>query len=312
MGFIPKYSEAIETSSSFIQDADVRVVAAAWNVFDFNGKGKKTDHNPTGANLALALTVRPLAAETEEEDETYQYTGSYISKFAPSETADGTPLTEVGQAGQYVVLAEGSTASGFLKNTDLMTFLKELSNAQFPEDRIPERADGFVGMEGHIKRVPQKKKDGTVSLNAKGYENTLPIFTRILKFPWEKAKGTAPAAKGGAKPVVATKTTVATASTYKPEDLAIRYLSETLASSTTAHTPAELKKSAFGWSLIPENFLPSKVKPDPATRKAFCELLINDEFLLSKSAAADADSVYNVVQDENSVVTSIVPLTAAA
>jgi len=312
MGFIPKPSEAIETNSGLLQDADVRVIASEYTVFDFNGKGTKDEGNPTGANLALTLTIRPLTATDESEDEVQNYVGAWISKLCPAEVADGDPLTEVGQSGQYIVLAPGSTASGILKNTNMMLFLRELVNAQFPEDKITEKADFLVGLEGHWKRIPLKKKDGTVSKNAKGYDNTVGVFSRILKFPWEKAAkgGSAPAAKGGSKAGAAPAakagaTASASAATYSPEDLAHQFLNDTLAASTTTHTPADLKKSAFGWALRKENFS-GKAIPDPATRKAFCELLVNDEFLLTNSAAADDNSVYNVVDG------NVVPLTASA
>ncbi len=284
MGFIPKPSEAIE-QGGLLQDVDVRIVKSTYSVFDFNGHGTKDENNPTGANMALTITIRPLTATDESEDETQHYVGAWISKLCPSEDNE-TPLTEVGQEGPYIVLAEGSTATGILKSSSMMLFLKELVNAQFPEDKIGEKASFLEGLEGHYIRKPLKKKDGSDSLNAKtGRANTMGVFNRILKFPWDKKGAVASKTTATAK-AAAPKAGATAKSSLSAEELALKFLGEAIPSASSPSTPADLKKSGFGWALK------QSPAPDAATRKAMCDLLISDEWLAANSADANPDGVY--------------------
>ncbi len=298
MGFIPKPSEAIESSGGInMQDVDVRIQDATFAVFDYNGKGTASEGNPTGGNASMKLTFRPLTATDESEDEVAYLDAGWISKLAPSENgarpgeAGYAPLSSVGEEGPFLVEAEGSTASGVLKSSPMMTFLSDLVTAQFPEDRMKDDIRFLVGTEIHLIRKPRKKKDGTESKNAKGYVNTYPSMSRILKFPWDKAGAKAPAAKGAAKPAAAKAATATTTAKATPalsaEELAKKFIGEYVANASGAVTPADLKKSGFGWALK------QSPAPDAATRKAMCELLINDTFLAENCVQADDSSTYD-------------------
>lgn len=304
MGFTPRISEAIESSGGInLQDIDIRITDATFAVWDYNGHATASDGNPTGAQAALKLTFRPLSAIDESEDEVAYLDAGWISKLAPSENgarpgeSGYAPLSGVGEEGPFLVEAEGSTATGILKSSPMMVFFKELGEAQFPEDKIKDDIRFLIGLEGHLIRKPKRKKDGTESKNAKGYVNTYPSINRILKFPWDKA-GKASAAKAAAKPAAAKATPVAKAAVaaVSAEDLAKQFLAVTIPAASGPLTPADLKKSGFGWALK------QSPAPDAATRKAMCELLIDETFLLSNSAEADGDSVY---QFDGTAVTAI-------
>lgn len=296
MGFTPKPSEAIESSGGInLQDVDVRITDAAFAVFDYNGHAQPSDGNPTGAQAALKVTFRPLAATDESEDEICYLDAGWISKLAPSENGSRpgesgyAPLSSVGEEGPFLVEAEGSTATGILKSSPMMIFFQDLGKAQFPEDRIKDDIRFLIGLEGHLVRKPKMKKDNTPSLNKKGYPNTYPSISRITKFPWDKVAGkAAPAAKGAAKPAAAKATPVAKATAaLSAEELAKQFLAVTIPAATGPLTPADLKRSGFGWALK------QSPAPDAATRKAMCELLIDETFLLSNSVQADDASVYD-------------------
>jgi hypothetical protein len=168
------------TQGGLLNNVDVRVVAARWERFDYQGKSNEVP--------AMRFDLLPLDGSSQETAQ--WWSAGDLKDFEPSE--DAMTLEPVST----------DSPSGIRNNTNWAIFLKELVNLGVAKARLSSgRADLFVGMEMHVtrKKIEDKDKGSGGTMERK---DTL-VPTRIIKLPWEsKATGarTAPAAAAGARP----------------------------------------------------------------------------------------------------------------
>lgn len=251
-----KPSDAIQ--GGLVQDIDVRITKCRAVVYDYNGHAKPT--------LAVHVQMEPL--EGGEPLNEY-YSAGVLERFCPSETSGGDPLTNLGEEGAFITLAEGSTATALSSQSNFATFLKELVSANFPEDKIEDNVSILEGLEGHVNRKSQPARAGMADApqgDAKAKVRTILVFTKILKFPWDKKAG-------AAKP--ATKTAAVGGPVQDANGVALGQLAVIVAKSGGSVTPADAKKQAFAALLSPA----FKVTVSPALRKEACDLIVNTDWL---------------------------------
>lgn len=168
-GISLKPKDAVE-STGLLDDVDVEVVGAAFEMWDYNG----TQPQSVPA-LKLSMSVTDASGGQEVHDQYYSV--GKPTDWAP--TADGKQLQAIGTA---VSLNSGSNGA---------ILFKSLVEAGFPEDKIGDDVTVFVGTKGHVNRLPAPKRPGLKKREGDTREAMILCFTRIISLPGEaKAGGT--------------------------------------------------------------------------------------------------------------------------
>lgn len=172
----------MSAGGALIDDADVTIKSATFELYDFNGKAQ--------SKACAALTL-----VTEEGEEHVEYLSAADPKhFMPS--ADNTRLLAVGDK------------TGLNNNSKFALFVISLINAGFPEADVTDSIDFLDGLRVHIKRKAAPKSWS--SMKPRGGSNdreaTILEVTEILdNKPAPKGKGGAAktTAKAGGKKAAA-------------------------------------------------------------------------------------------------------------
>ena len=166
----------------FLDDADVEVVEAKFELSDYGGRVSET-------NLAVVISYKDEEGEVHEQI----YSAGDKKHFLPSEDDGGRSVIAVG------------TKTQLNNTTNFYDFSKNLVNAGFPESEMGENLDFLIGVKGHVVRVPQRKRTGLVLQTSESGEatsdnRTLLVFDQITGgFPGESK----PKPKSKSKKVVA-------------------------------------------------------------------------------------------------------------
>jgi hypothetical protein len=150
-----------------LNDANVTVKDASIVLWDYQGKGPLTP--------AIKFV---FAVEGEDNTVEQYWSVGKATDWQPSE--DGKKLVPIGKATQIVQSSNG----GIL--------LASIVNAGFPEDKITDDITCFVGMKGHVIRVPAPQRSGIAKApraDGKSFEDTILTFDKITSFPGEKKAG---------------------------------------------------------------------------------------------------------------------------
>lgn len=190
MGISINPSDAV--SGGLTQDVDVLVERCRAAIYDYNGKSER------GSSLAVHMTL--VTQDSDPVTLEQYYSVGNLNRFAPAETVDGEPLTNLGDEGKFIVAAVDSTATALNKNSNFMFFMDELVKSKFPQDRISEDLSSLEGMIFHAILKPQPTRAGmTQQTNANGKERTVLVPSSVSRFPWDSAtKGKTKAATAAA------------------------------------------------------------------------------------------------------------------
>lgn len=228
-----------------LNDANVTVKDAAIVLWDYQGKGPLTP--------AIKFV---FAVEGEENPVEQYWSVGKASDWQPSE--DGKTLVPIGKSTQLVQSSNG----GIL--------LASIVNAGFPEDKITDDITCFVGMQGHVIRVPAPQRTGIVKTpraDGKSFDDTILVFDKITAFPWEK-KGKS-SKGGGAK--------AAAAGGEDVETEAVGVMLTILAENPDGVLKSKLPALAF------------KAAGGSPNKNAIVRLLFRDDFLSSRGEWTFAD-----------------------
>jgi hypothetical protein len=119
------------------------------------------------------------------------YSIGNMDTWQPSE--DGKTVTNLKNA-----------EAGFSKSSNMYILMKELVNAGFPENRLPDDGD-ITKLEGlyafHV-GIPEPKRSGLTAAEPRpdGRERVLSVPSKVIRLPGEKAKAGATAKAGKATP----------------------------------------------------------------------------------------------------------------
>lgn len=232
-----------------IDDVDVEITEARFDMFDYNGK----------AAPAPALRVE-MVTEEDEKDIQYYSVGNAAS-WAPSD--DGSQIMAIGK----------DTALRMTTNCGIL--LKSLIDAGFPGDKLGDDISILDGLKCHVLRIPAPKRSGLNTVPAaegeKKFEKTILIVSEILTLPWEKAakkKASKKSSGGGAaKKKAATKKAVPAEDEADLNESATEAIMGLLAENDGSITKKELAGKLF-----------QSLKGD-SNQGAIVKLGFNDEFL---------------------------------
>lgn len=183
------------TAGGVVPEGDYLLKSHEVVFWDYDGK------LPTGT-LALRVTMQSLVGGKPEGDDVIQhYSIGNPEHFSPSED------------GNSIVAISDRTTLG--KGSNFFIWLENLTNAGFPEDKFDNEFQIFNGLAAHIVHIPEPKrslpKGGVTGAGETTRERTIPVVSKILKYPWDAATKK----KGGAK---AAKPAAATATAATEED----------------------------------------------------------------------------------------------
>lgn len=259
MGISINPSNAV--SGGLTQDVDVLVERCRAAIYDYNGKAEKP-------SLTVHMTLVTQGSEPVTLEQYYSV--GALNRFAPAESADGEPLTNLGDEGKYIVAAVDSTASQLNKNSNFVFFMDELVKAKFPSDRISEDLSSLEGMIFHAVLKPQPARTGMQQTSTSTKERTSLVPSAVVRFPWDaKGKTKAATAAAGSK---ATSTDV--------NAIAVSAIQAILSDPKNSNgvVPAEAKKLAFK-SLLPN----TAVKAEQ--RNEACAKIVDAAWLESNQGA---------------------------
>lgn len=154
-------------------------------IFDYQGKadGRST----TAARITLV--------DDDGTESIQHYSAADPARFVPSE--DGKTLVAVG------------TAQSVTKSSNFHLLMNALVNAGLPENKLADDISALDGLYAYHIGVPEPKRSGlqrpAMADGTAAREKILSIPSKILRMPWEKAKG-GTAAKASGKPVAKTGT----------------------------------------------------------------------------------------------------------
>lgn len=172
-----------------MDNVDVEVTESIFKVWDYDPNDAGGGSGPD--TLALKLTMKDM----QSGEETYQFwSGGDPSMF--------TILDENDNPGQDIgVKVASEVKDGFNDSTNVAIFVKSLTNAGFPKDRLDDfKSTLLVGLQMHVVRSPAPTRTGLDQPPAQeGRGKTILTCSSIIKLPWEKAK------KGTTKKTGATK-----------------------------------------------------------------------------------------------------------
>jgi hypothetical protein len=145
----------------------------------------KKDGTIVASTCAALITYQKDDGETSEG----MYSIGNMDTWQPSE--DGKTVTNLKNA-----------EAGFSKSSNMYILMKELVNAGYPENRLPDDGD-ITKLEGlyafHV-GIPEPKRSGlsTAEPRPDGRERVLSVPSKVIRLPGEKKAGAAPAKAGKA------------------------------------------------------------------------------------------------------------------
>lgn len=252
------------TQGGLLDNMDVRVTAAKYETFDYNGT--------TSDVPALALTLIPLDGSGAESVQ--HWPCGDLKHFVPSD--DGMTLEP----------ASPDAPASIRNNTNLATLLKEMVTLGMAKNKLDSgRADVFVGLEMHVARKKSPNQDtGGKDKPADAKDRQILLPTKIIKWPWENKKNqatgntrtttNATTNSTSSAPANTTNTATATASSNST-DWASNPHKDTVAAAVTgfltgknAVSRMDLKKGIFSLVQLPV-----------ADKKIALTLIDSDDFL---------------------------------
>lgn len=252
MGLSLRPSTFVE-GGGLIDDVDVKVTAAKFLMFDYQGKADVEVP-------ALGLTI--VDPDGKEHD---QFFSAGDAKFFMPGDGD-TPAREGDE-----LVATGDKAA-LNTNTNLAKFLESLVNAGWPEDKLDDfKASSLVGLEFHIKREAAKRTGLIRTGKNAGRESTVFTCSKIIRYPWEKAKAGV-AAKAPAATVAASKPNGKAAPAPANDEVAAIAQEQVMA--ILLENDGSLAKNKLATAVF------GAMKGD-ANQKAVSQLLMKDDFLKS-------------------------------
>lgn len=176
---------------SLLDDVDVRVLEAAFAMFDYDGK------------VDVAVPALYLSLQIPDGTKTDQYFSLGDAKqFMPS-VDDKSPVD-----GKNVIsgpfLIKVGDKDGINNNTNGAKFLASLVNCGFPEDKLDGAITVLVGLEFHLKREAIKRTGLIRTGKNANRDQSIVVASKIHKMPWEPetksviGKGTSLAASSSA------------------------------------------------------------------------------------------------------------------
>jgi len=167
-----------------LNDVDVEVTAATFCTWDYG----RSDIEPV---LALRLELKEM--ESGETVDQYWSAGAANQFVIIDENGEGG-VSEGPQFGS--VTKEGVNDSANVSH--LFVSLKELG---FKREKLVQfNCADIIGLQGHVVRNQAPKRQGLKDQPQEGdREKTILVFSRIIKFPWDKSKKKTTAKKAAAK-----------------------------------------------------------------------------------------------------------------
>jgi hypothetical protein len=152
--------EGFAVGGGLLDDADVLVKSARFQHFTY----------PSG-EVTTALMAILEDAESKVHEQVYSVGDP--EKFAPSE--DGSKVLLTG------------TANSINAKSNFAQFVKSLIDSGVPRTLFQTDNIGVLdGLRIHVVGVAQKDKDGKVIKNAKGFDRTLLLASKLIALPGEK------------------------------------------------------------------------------------------------------------------------------
>ncbi len=168
----------------FLDDADVTIKSLRAGLQTYAGH---TEYKPRAAIVATFIT------DDDREKVEYYPVGSTDKLVASGDTSKFLPV---------------SGSGGIMKKSKGWYLVGSLINAGFPEDKVTDDLTVFDNTRVHVllTTLPEKIKDD----KGADKDNKALLVTKILKYPWEAAKG------GAAKKAGAAGSTAKAATTSAP------------------------------------------------------------------------------------------------
>lgn len=260
--------EAFAVGGGLLDDADVLVKSARFQHFSYPGSNEVT--------TALMTILEDAEGKIHEQP----YSVGNPEKFAPSE--DGSKVLLTG------------TANSINAKSNFAQFVKSLIDAGVP--RTLFQTDDIRVLDGlrvHVVAVAQKDKDGKTIKNAKGFDRTVLLASKLIALPGEKptaaAKTTAPKGTKAATGAPATaKAPAAPAAgvevTQEIADKAVGYIAQVAAKQ--GGTVARSKVSALVFQLA--------MQAKDSDKASLPKLAFDKDFLAANSERAVESTVANV------------------
>lgn len=180
-------------AGGILAEGDYLVEESRFMNWDYDGKVANA------STIALRLMLRLMKGGKPDGELIPQYySAGDPGSFSPDET--GTKL---------VATSERSQVS---KSSNFFTFIENLVNAGFDEDKFDNDSTAFEGLIAHFIQIKQQERQGLPSSNlvqgqqAQEKTRTIPVVSAIIKLPWDKV-GAKPAAKATAAAPAANKAT---------------------------------------------------------------------------------------------------------
>jgi hypothetical protein len=140
----------------------------------------KKDGTVVASTCAALITYQKDDGETAEG----MYSIGNMDTWQPSE--DGKTVTNLKNA-----------EAGFSKSSNMYILMKELVNAGFPENRLPDDGDisKLEGLYAFHVGIPEPKRSGlsTAEPRADGRERVLSVPSKVIRLPGDKKTGAATA-----------------------------------------------------------------------------------------------------------------------
>lgn len=171
-----------------LNDADVEVIDSRFVRWDYGEYGADDDAF-TGNGKGPEITAFTFAFQLSDGSKARQFWSvGGEDDFVPSK--DGTYLVATGEKASLNMTSNYAL---------LMASIENCLGERPPED-VAEDVSKFVGLEGHVLRVPQPKRQGLKNTRRRddGSEEREPevlTFDNIKSAPWEKGKGKGKGAK---------------------------------------------------------------------------------------------------------------------
>jgi hypothetical protein len=179
VGVSLKPSEFVEGGAVPV-DRNLTWKECRFDIFDYTKKD--------GTAAGRATTARITYVDDDAQEFVQHYSVGAPERFIPS--GDGKQLVAVGQA------------QALSKSSNYYILMNALINAGFPENKLGEDLSVLDGLYTYNIALPEPKRTGLARVAEEGArERVLSVPSQILKLPWEKKGGKAPAKAGKAAPV---------------------------------------------------------------------------------------------------------------
>lgn len=258
-----------------LDDADVAIKSAEFRHFTYPGSDKTT--------TALVLNLEDAEGKLHEQP----YSVGDPDKFAPSDDGGKVLLT--------------GTAAAINAKSNFAQFVTSLINAGVSVTLLQtDNIRVIEGMRIHVNAVAQKDKDGKIVKNAKGFDRTVLLASKLISLPGEAPKAAPKAAgkKAAGAPAAAT-TSAPAASAASPEvaDKAVRYI--TLVATAQGGEVPRSKVSALVFQ--------KAMQDKDADKGALPKLAFDPTFLTENSGrpVQEGDVLYAYEYDEKTQVIKV-------